>query len=283
METIKVLLFGMTGMGNSAVETLSGLQSVELAGVFTPHREAGPFPYYKCEHIQDAAQRKGIPLFEGLRLRAREAQEAIARMAPDLIVVASYNQIIPREVIALPRIGVVNIHPSLLPEYRGATPTVWALINGEQETGVTAHFIESEEVDSGRIICQASLTISPDETDGALRRRLSDLSRAVIEEAVELVRQKGAQDFPTQDEALASWHPKRTERDAVLDLSRPVNEIRRRIRAMTPFPGARLQHEGRFLHVLDAVACGNDDAVEPNTIIAKTDDGVVKFTVAKEI
>ena len=81
----------------------------------------------------------------------------IKKLSPDIIIVSSFNQIIPKPIISIPKLGVINIHPSLLPKYRGATPTVWALMNGEKETGVTIHFIEDERIDNGNIITQSRL------------------------------------------------------------------------------------------------------------------------------
>ena len=157
MDKIRAILFGMTGFGNNALEVLLKHPSIRIIAVFTPEKEAGPFPYYECEKLQDAVLRSGIALYEGLHFEGEKTYDIIKKLSPDIIIVSSFNQIIPKPIISIPKLGVINIHPSLLPKYRGATPTVWALMNGEKETGVTIHFIEDERIDNGNIITQSRL------------------------------------------------------------------------------------------------------------------------------
>jgi len=286
LDKIKVLLLAMTGFGNNALETLLKMRSVEVVGVIIPKGRRHFFPYYKCEQLQDNVKNIGMPMFEVDTLWDKKIKEKIRRMSPDLIVVATFSKIIPKDVISIPRFGVINIHPSLLPKYRGATPTVWALINGEGETGVTAHFIEDEKIDSGRIISQSKLKIRPSDTDGRLRHKLSMLSKKVLKKAISLVLAKDKKYFSPQNETYAASYPKRTIKDAEIDMNRSFEEIWNRIRAVTPYPGARLRCNGRE-YVVDKISrikkgfIGRNVRVIGSDIICKTKSCLFKFRISK--
>lgn len=287
MDKIKVLLFGMTGFGNNALKVLKSSKLVELMGVFTPKRHATPFPYYDCEQLQDAVKKGNVPLYEGLVLKERTTLGIIESSSPDLIITSSFSQIMPRALISMPRLGVINIHPSLLPKYRGATPTVWVLMEGEKETGVTAHFIEDEQIDAGRIISHATLTIDPLDTDGTLRSKLAGLSEKVLEDAIFLVMTRGKMSFPLQDKSEATYYPKRTIKDAVIDVNKPFREIVNKIRAVTPHPGARLIHNNKIYFTRhaelskEAIPCSNP-GVNWKRLVFRTDEGCVSFQVTEE-
>jgi methionyl-tRNA formyltransferase len=151
LDKVRTILFGITGFGNSAVEALNKHAQIDLVAVLTSKREERPFAYYPCDHLY-------------AMVKERSTFDFIHSLSPELIVVSTFDQIITKAIIQIPKYGVINIHPSLLPRYRGATPTVWALINGEEETGVSIHFIEDETIDRGRIILQAPLKIMPEDT-----------------------------------------------------------------------------------------------------------------------
>jgi methionyl-tRNA formyltransferase len=208
LDRIKVILFGMTGFGNSALRVLKEASFAELIAVFTPARENGPYPYYKCNKIQDDVRKSGIPLYEGKTLKDRETYKLILSLSPDLIVVSTFRQIIPRDIISIPRLGVINIHPSLLPRYRGPTPVRWVLANKDKETGVTIHFIEDERIDAGRIISQLKLDILSGDTEGILRKKLAKLSERALSEALPLVINNSKEIFPRQNETEASYYPR---------------------------------------------------------------------------
>ncbi|MCE1227553.1 MAG: methionyl-tRNA formyltransferase [Geobacteraceae bacterium] len=244
-----MILFGVTGFGNAALRALVGTESIEFAALICNKRPSKPFPYYVCDCIHDEARALGVPFFEGLILKDRKSVEIIRELKPDLIVVSSYFQMITQEILDLPRLGTINFHPSLLPAYRGATPTVWTILNGEKRTGMTAHFIENEEYDQGRIITQKEIEICPEETDGSLRMRLSMMLDELVPEAINLVMSNRREDFAMQDEHLATFQEKRTTDDGLIDLSRSVEEIRNRLRAMTPYPGAFIETSRELVKV----------------------------------
>jgi len=272
----------MTGFGNSALEVLTDHNSIDLVAVFTSKRQEKPFPYYPIDHLYALAIKKGIPVYEGLNLRDGKTYKIIQTLAPGLAIVSSFNQIITNNIIKEPEYGIINLHPSILPKYRGATPTVWVLMKGEKETGVTAHFIEDETIDSGKIIFQSILRILNEDTDGTLRLRLAELSKITLAKAINLVLQQDKTMFFVQDETQATYFPKRNIKDSEIDVNKPFEEIINQIRAMTPYPGARLTHKHKKYLVKAARLLTARDGVnskEMNSFDLETRDGRVRFTI----
>jgi len=277
---VKTILFSMTGMGNSAVETLTEHAQINLAAVFTGKRQEKPFPYYHCDPLFEAVRRKGIDIYEGLSIKDARTFDIIRSLCPELIVVSTFNQIITKRIIRIPKYGVINVHPSLLPQYRGTTPTVWALLNGGKKTGITVHFIEDETIDSGRIILQSELKILSQDTDGMLRFRLAELSKETLSKAINLILSKNMTDFPLQDESKATYFPKRSVQDAGIDLNEPFPRLCDRIRAMTPYPGAFITYRDLKYIVKSAVLLNSTDALcdERNEFLdIETTHGVIRF------
>lgn len=291
MNKFKVILFGMTGFGNSALKVMRGHALIDLNAVFTPKREFSPFPYYECENLQNEVIKSGVALFEGLKLNDKTTYEIIKNISPDLIVVSSFNQIVSNEIISIPRYGAINVHPSLLPKYRGATPTVWALLNNEVVTGVTTHLIEDEKMDCGKIISQTQLDIEPTDTDGILRHKLALLSEDVLNETLKLVFNENKECFLKQDESKATRYPKRTLKDAELDLNNSFEKINNQIRAVSPYPGPILKYAGKIFLVSSIAR--PDDVMEKKIglscekgskkLIVPVLNGIAMFYIAKEL
>lgn len=283
----------MTGFGNNAFNVLSRMQNIDLRSVFIPRRNSFPFPYYECVALHDVVLRHTkVQLFEDISLRAEATYKIIKGLLPDLMVVSTFNQILPQEIICIPRLGVINLHPSLLPKYRGPTPTAWVLMNGEKETGVTAHFIEDERIDRGRIITQRRLKIIPSDTDGTLRCKLALQSEEVLAEAIQLVMCRDREMFPEQDESELSYYPKRTVADCEINLEEPFGKIQNRIRAATPYPGAHLKHKGGEYLVLGATLLPRNASlsrsVEPadglaNRLYLPGADGMIQLDVRRKM
>ncbi|MBA4368368.1 MAG: hypothetical protein C0403_12120 [Desulfobacterium sp.] len=281
MDKIRTILFGMTGLGNSAFEALTEHDKINLVAVLTCKRNHNPFPYYQCEKLYEMASKKGIPVYEGLNLKETSTYEFIHSLSPELIVVSTFDQIITNAIIQIPKYGVINIHPSLLPQYRGTTPTVWALMNGEEETGISIHFIENETIDSGRIILQSRVKIMPEDTDGTLRYRLDQLSKTTLARAINPVLTYDRSSFPPQNELLATYGRKRTIKDAEITKGMPLKKMLTLIRAMTPYPGARILHQGKW-HIIKsaslitgASSCQNQDG----TIMIRNKNEWIKLEV----
>ncbi len=164
---MKVLLCALTGFGNKVLDALIESQ-VEIIAVLT-RKEPAPFPYYLEENLVDYARKKGVSVFE--EFSWEEIEKIVRAEKPELLLVATFDKIIPQVILNLvPR--KINLHPSLLPKYKGRKPIEAALENHETETGLTAHVI-SGEIDGGEIILQKRLPIAPEDTASVLRKKLA--------------------------------------------------------------------------------------------------------------
>ncbi len=232
------------------------LEKVVAAGhdvrlvVCQPDRPAGRGQRLQAPPVKAAALRLGLPVAQPEGFREPAAVALLAQHTPDAIVVVAYGKILPRAVLDLPRQGCFNVHASLLPRYRGAAPIAWALLRGETETGVTIIRLV-ERMDAGPMLLQRTEAIRPDDTGGTLAERLAVLGAAALVETLALVA-AGRAEERAQDEGAATFAPKLTAADQVLDWKEPAAALRCRVRALAPQPGAQTTARGRLLRVLGA-------------------------------
>ena len=262
-----MVLFALTGFGNPVLE------ACRSAGATVPllvtRHESGSFPYYDEADLESVAREQGIPVWTEA-IRGEAFQGEFLRADPDLLLIATYHRKIPDRVLATVKASV-NLHPSLLPKYRGPTPIEWAILDGAQQTGVTAHHVTSE-YDAGPIAAQRALRISPSETNGSLRRRLARLAGEVAQELLRTWAGESRLPAVSQDEAEATTRPARTLNDTLLRGDETLDQSLRRIRAFAPFPGSLVEVDGVFRPVLEARAKTSEDR-EP-------DGGATVFDVA---
>jgi len=185
------------------------------------------------------ARARGVRLLQPARAKAPEFLAELAALGLDLVVVAAYGKILPAALLAVPRLGCVNVHASLLPKFRGAAPIQWAIARGERETGVTLMQMD-EGLDTGPMLAAESVPILPEDTGGSLSQKLSvvggELLRAKLPELL-----AGTLPRSAQDSTRATLAPKLTRTDAVMDLSLPAMVLHDRVRAFQPWPGALLR------------------------------------------
>ena len=234
---MRVVFMGTPRFAVPSLEALIGAGH-EVCGVFSqPDRPVGrhqnklqPTPVKEC------ALAHGIPVFQPEKLRDGAALAMLQELAPELIVVAAYGRVLPDDILALPPRGCINVHSSLLPKYRGAAPINWAILNGEEETGVTIMDM-APELDAGDIILQRSTPIDPEEDAAALYDRLAEMGGALLVEAVETIR-TGAATHTPQDHAAHTLAPMLTKALSPVDWGRSAREIHDQIRGLIPWPGA---------------------------------------------
>jgi methionyl-tRNA formyltransferase len=211
-----------------------------------------------------AARELELPLAEVETVRAGPGLRTLAASRPDVLVVVAYGEILPPEVLALPRLLPVNLHFSLLPELRGAAPVQAALLLGLPETGVTTIVME-EGLDSGPILVQRSARVLPEDDAGSLGSRLAELGAEVLLETLDLIASDRAVPVP-QDDRAATVAPKLGPRDRRLDWSGSARELVNRIRALAPEPGAVATFRGANLKVLRAEAIERPTRLDPGTV-----------------
>lgn len=233
---MKCLLCALTGVGNDALLTL--LESSVVTDILVvTRREPDEFPYYPCGQLTDLCAKKGVRCLTDLALCSEEAYAILREFAPDVLIAATFDQIIPQNVLALPAKEAINVHPSLLPRYRGATPTNWAIICGEERSGVTIHKL-TVELDGGDILLARDCPIRG-LTDGEVRQRLSMLAGEMLAECLVLL-ETGDVHPRKQDLSQASSFPKITSEKG-LSMLRRGNYSQEHIRlGLTPFPGVKI-------------------------------------------
>ena len=202
--------------------------------------------------IKRFALERGLPVFQPGSLRTdEEARRQLNCLAPDVIVVAAYGLFLPAETLDLPRMGCLNVHPSLLPRYRGPAPVVSAILNGEERTGVTIMRLD-EEMDSGPILAQRETPIGPIETAGDLTTRLFELGAELLVEVLPAW-ERGEIEARPQDHDLATVTGRVSKKDGEIDWRRPAAQIARQVRAYLPWPGAFTHWRGKLLKIIEAL------------------------------
>jgi methionyl-tRNA formyltransferase len=241
------------GTPEFAVPSLNALLSSghQVLGVFTqPDRPKGRGKQFAASPVKTAANAAGLTIHQPERIRMPEIVNLVKSLAPELMVVVGYGQIIPKTIIDLPKYGILNVHASLLPKYRGAAPIQWALANGETQTGVTIMQVDAG-LDTGDMLLKAPVPIGVDETAPELSARLAPLGADLL---IEAMQQIAAQSIrrEKQNEAEATYAPALKKEDGLIDWSRPARNIYNRLRAFTPWPGVYTTFRGQLLLVLRA-------------------------------
>jgi len=239
----------------------------EVVCVYTqPPRPAGRGHRERPSPVHAAAQAMGLPIRHPVSLRTDEARAAFAALGADVAVVAAYGLILPSGVLAAPRLGCINIHASLLPRWRGAAPIQRAIMAGDAETGITIMRMD-EGLDTGPMLLKGVLPIGADMTAGVVHDRLAELGAPMVVKALEGLADGSLSETP-QTEDQATYASKIGKADSRLDWSRPAAELACLVRGLSPFPGARFDHQGSTVKVLAATAEeGAADAAEPGTVL----------------
>ena len=246
------------GTGEIGVPTLRALQKSEheLGRVVTqPDKPVGREQKITAPPIKKALIAGGpnagpAQTLQPARIKDREAIDQIRALAPDVIVVMAYGQILPRAVLEIPKIACLNLHASLLPRWRGAAPIQAAIAAGDREAGMTVMYMD-EGLDTGDILLQRKIDISPSETGTTLHDRLAQIAPEALLESLRLLAAGNAPRIP-QDQALATYAPKLNREAGRLNWNESVEAIERKIRAYNPWPGAFTEFSGRNLKIFAA-------------------------------
>lgn len=233
---MKVLFMGTPDF---AVPSLRALlqEGHELVGVFTqPDKPKNRGMKLQAPPVKELALEAGIPVFQPEKLKDGTALSILRELAPELIVVAAYGRILPRELLDYPKFGCINVHSSLLPRYRGAAPIHWAVLNGDQESGVTIMHM-AEALDSGDIISQVHTPIDPDETAPELHDRLAIMGAELLKKTVRDI-ERGAAKRTPQNEEEVTLAPMLSRALSPMNWERTARELHNQVRGLTPWPSA---------------------------------------------
>lgn len=279
---MKIVFMGTPDFAVPCLKVLAE-SSHEVSAVFTqPDKPKGRGYKMIPTPVKSVALEYGLPVYQPLSLRkgddAQQALEILKNISPDLIVVTAYGQILPKEILELPKYKCINIHASLLPKYRGAAPINWCLLNGETETGVTS-MLMSEGLDTGDMLIKKSTDIGKNETYQELYARLAEMGGEVLLETVGAI-EKGTLSPQKQDDSLSCYSPMIRKEMSSLDFSKSVREIHNTIRGVTGFT---LLNGKRLKVFKSEIVSGSSDAengtvINPDNFTVKCGDGgLIKF------
>ncbi len=249
----------------------------EVIGVFTqPDRPSGRGRKINITPVKEKALEHDIPIFQPNTLKDTEVFKNIEKLNPDIIVVVAYGQLLPEEILKIPEHGCVNVHASLLPKYRGAAPINWAIINGEESTGITTIYMDTG-LDTGDILLKEEVKIYENETAGELHDCLMYLGAGVLDKTIDLIEAGKMRPVP-QNHEEASYAPMLTKEHGKIDWSRSAGEIKNLIRGMIPWPTSYTIYDGKTMKVWKgSIIYGNTDH-KPGTILEVKKDCILVAT-----
>lgn len=221
--------------------------------------------------VKEYALSQSLPVYQPTTLRDGEALELVKGLAPELTVVAAYGKLLPEEILAVPPLGSINVHSSLLPKYRGAAPINWAILNGEKTTGVSIMYM-AKALDAGDVILQKSTAIGPDEDAPALTARLAELGAQALSETVAALAAGTATRTP-QDELEMTYAPMLSRELSPMDWTRPAAALGCQVRGLIPWPCAQAEIAGQRFKVY-RTAPGNPTDKDPGTVLSAGKRGI---------
>jgi len=233
---MRICYMGTPDFGAVILDRLLSAGRDVVAAVTQPDRPAGRGKKPQLSPVKALALRRGVPVLQFDRMRSPEALAAVRALAPDVCVTAAFGQILSEAFLGIPPLGVVNVHGSLLPRYRGPAPIQWAIVNGETGTGVTTMYTDAG-VDTGDILLQRALAIGEDETAGELFVRMAELGAGALLESLDLLEAGTAPRTP-QDPAKATHFPAITKDMADIDWEKEPKAVHDLVRGMHPWPVA---------------------------------------------
>jgi methionyl-tRNA formyltransferase len=271
---VRTLRTVFMGTPEFALPTLEGLLAagVDLCAVYTqPDRPSGRGKQLTAPPVKELALRHGLPVMQPVKLREPEVVEELRRLAPDLMVVVAYGQILPKSILDIPRHGCINVHASLLPRYRGAAPINQAIVDGEQVTGVTTMLMDVG-LDTGDMLVRRATEIGFEETAGQLHDRLALLGREAMLETLRRLCEGTLRAEP-QDDADSSYAPMMKKEQGRIDWNREALHLHNLVRGLDPWPGAYTFLNGQTLKIAATLPEEGTDG-EPGTVLSAGPEGV---------
>jgi methionyl-tRNA formyltransferase len=239
----------------------------EVVGVFTqPDRPKGRGQEISFSPVKTVALAAKLPVHQPAKVRMPGIEEQLRALAPDVIVIIAYGQIIPARLLVIPKLGWINLHASLLPKYRGAAPINWAIVKGETRTGNTTMRIDAG-MDTGEILLQEELAIGPEETAPELTVRLAETGAPLMAQTLRGLA-AGTLRVRPQNDAAATLAPILRREDGQIDWARSASEIYNRMRGFAPWPGAYTGFRGQICHLWGKPVSKEKEPAAPGTLLA---------------
>ncbi len=247
---MKIVFFGSSDFSVPFLETLLNSPHKISAVVTTPSKPQGRGLKIQPNPVQVLAEGKGVTCLVPAKLKDEQALDAVKKMEPDVLVVASYGKILPASWLALPKKYPLNVHPSILPKYRGAAPVNWQIIRGEKQAGVSI-FKMTQEMDSGDLAAQKAFPILDEDDAPSLLGRLAREGTGLLTEVLEKA-ESGTLRFAPQNHAEATLAPKLKKDDGLIDWKKSAAKIANLVRGLAPWPGTYILFKGESLKIIKA-------------------------------
>jgi len=286
MAKPRILFMGTPAFALPTLELLHSSNFSVIGVVTQPDRPAGRGQKEICPPVKLLAQSLGLPVFQSQKVKDQSFLDIFYQLSPEMVIVAAFGQILPECIIEFPKLGCLNIHPSLLPKYRGAAPLNWSIIRGETKTGVTIMLMD-EGMDSGDILLQQETPLGATETFGQLHDRLARMGAALLIQAIQQVI-AGTALRHSQDLSAVTFAPRLTKETGRINWQQNCTDIVNLIRGLCPNPAAYTFLEGQVLKIFTAESKSGKPKEIPGTIGADTsqclsvaaDDG---YVIIKEV
>ncbi|OOB79050.1 MAG: methionyl-tRNA formyltransferase [Epulopiscium sp. Nuni2H_MBin001] len=274
MKKNKVVFMGTPDFAVPTLQMLIEQQySIELV-VTQPDRPKGRGNKHTMSAVKEVALKHNLHISQPDKIRGNEEfYNEISSINPEIIIVVAFGQILPKEILDLPILGCINIHGSLLPKYRGAAPIQWAIIDGEDETGVTIMYM-NEGLDTGDMIYKKTIKIEHADTSATLFDKLSNVGATALQEALPMILD-GGKDRVTQDDSIATLAPRINKELGHIDFTKPATAIYNLMRGLIPWPVAYFIYQDTPIKVFDSTVINHDSDKLAGTIVKVDKEGIL--------
>lgn len=282
----KVVFMGTPDFAVGTLQALIDSPRYQVQAVFSqPDKPKGRGKAVQMPPVKETAAAAGIAVYQPEKIREPRWLEVLQKLQPDVIVVVAFGQLIPKEILELPRYGCINVHASLLPRYRGAAPIQWAVINGDKESGVTTMRMDTG-LDTGDMILKETVPLAEDETGGSLFDKLSAAGAGLLLRTLEALEDGTAVLEKQPDKSPTPYAAMLTKKDGAIDWRQPAEKIECLIRGLNPWPSAYTRYRGRMLKIWAArtepqpeqpSSPGTAVEVTKNSLKIQTGDGLLSI------
>ncbi|MFA4906104.1 MAG: methionyl-tRNA formyltransferase [Candidatus Margulisiibacteriota bacterium] len=278
---MKIVFMGTPLPAARLLQALLDAEEQIVLAVTQPDRPKGRHLHTAPSPVKELAQKYKIPVETPEKVKDQIFIDKIHSLDPDLIVVAAYGKILPKDLLTIPKYGAINVHASLLPKYRGAAPIQWAILKGENETGVTVMQV-SETLDTGDIILQDKVPIDPEDTAETLLDKVFEVGAQTLLRAIDQIKKGTAKKIP-QKEADATYAPLIAKESGEIDWKKSATEVNNRVRALLPWPTAHTFYKGKMLKIIKAEPAPVPGKFKPGEVVDIKDDFIIACGVGSLI
>lgn len=277
---MNIVFAGTPEFGIPCLEAIQSSKHDLIALYTQPDRPAGRGQRLQESAVKIWGLKQHIPIYQPVNFKSPEAVAGLEALAPDLMVVIAYGLILPKHILAIPRLGCINVHASLLPFWRGAAPIQHAILEGDTQTGISIMQMDVG-MDTGPVYTKETCAISPEDTGGSLHHKLSVLAPDPLLKTIAALDQGIAKANPQPESA--TYAPKIHKQDAEIDWQLPANVIDRKIRAYHPWPIAYFRHQDALIRIHKAHVVSYSEPINPGTVLSISTNGILIATAQDAI